>query len=97
MDWSIQVLLNQQVIDTLDVLVFAGVGGSKNGADTNGVLVNKVDTLLGINDEAILSTENVLWLGQHAFPLLKLGEYTLSLQRQSILLPFPSRLGQQHS
>lgn len=52
-DRHIEVLLNQQVIDSLDVLVLARVRGTQDGADTDGILVNKVDRLLGVNDVAV--------------------------------------------
>lgn len=52
-DRHIEVLLNQQVIDSLDVLVLARVRGAEDGADTNGVLINEVDRLLGVNDVAV--------------------------------------------
>jgi hypothetical protein len=39
-DPNIKVTLNEEVIDSLDILIFAGVSGANNGTDTNGVLVN---------------------------------------------------------
>jgi hypothetical protein len=61
-DVYVNVTLNQEIIDGLCVLVLAGVCGSQDGADTNGVLVDKVNGLLGVDYVAVLGAVNVLLL-----------------------------------
>ena len=59
MDGAVDLLLDQEVVDGFDVLVFSRVGGADDGADTDGVLVHELDGLLGVDHEAILSAEDV--------------------------------------
>lgn len=53
MDWTVNVSFNQQVVDLLGILVLSSVGSAENGADANGVLIDKVDGFLGIDHVAI--------------------------------------------
>lgn len=62
MDVDINVTLNQEIVDSLCVLVLAGVCGTQNGADTDGVLVDKVNGLLGVDYVAVFGAVNVLLL-----------------------------------
>ena len=62
MDWAINASLNQQIVDLLGVLVLSSVSSSKDGADTDGVLVDKVNGLLGVDYVAVLGAVNVLLL-----------------------------------
>ena len=59
MDRDVNVALDQEVVDGLSVLVLASVGGTENGADTNGVLVNQVDSLLRVDNVAVLGAVDV--------------------------------------
>lgn len=61
-DVDINITLNQEIVDSLCVLVLAGVCGTQNGADTDGVLVDKVNGLLGVDYVAVLGAVNVLLL-----------------------------------
>lgn len=58
----IQILLNQQVIDSLDILVVSCVSSSQDTSNTNRVLVNQVHGLLGINRVPVRRAEHVLLL-----------------------------------
>jgi coenzyme F420-reducing hydrogenase delta subunit len=60
MDWDIDVLLNQEVIDSFHVLIFSCVSCAHDSADTNGVLVAEIYTFLRIDDVPILCAEAVL-------------------------------------
>jgi hypothetical protein len=62
MDGNVKVALDQQVVDGLCVLVLAGVGRAENGADTNGVLVDEIDSLLRVDNVAILGAVDILLL-----------------------------------
>ena len=46
-------LLTEQVVDGLHVLILASIGSTQNAADADGVLVNQVDSLLGVDDVAV--------------------------------------------
>jgi hypothetical protein len=59
-DWAVNALLNQEVVDSLDILVFSSVRGSQDSADTDGVLVNQLDGFFGIDHIALVGTEDVL-------------------------------------
>lgn len=59
-DGDIDVLGDEQVVDGLGVLVTTGVSGAKNGYNTNGVLVDEINSLLGIDQETITLAEDVL-------------------------------------
>lgn len=56
MNRGVQATLNQQVIDGLDILILACVGGSEDAADTDCVLVDKIDSLLGVDHVSLLGT-----------------------------------------
>lgn len=56
---NVNVALDQEVVDGLGVLVLASVGGTEDGADTNGVLVNQVDGLLRVDNVAVLCAVDV--------------------------------------
>lgn len=59
MDRDVNVALDQEVVDGLGVLVLASVSGTEDGADTNGVLVDQVDSLLRVDNEAVLCAVDV--------------------------------------
>jgi hypothetical protein len=61
-DVDIDVALNEEVVDSLDVFVFAGVGCSKDGADSNSILIAEVDALLGVDYIAFSCAVDVLLL-----------------------------------
>ena len=61
-DGAIDLLLNEEIVDCLDILVLASVSCANYGANTNGILVDEVDGLFGVNDVAVLSTEDVTFL-----------------------------------
>jgi hypothetical protein len=52
-NWGVEALFNQKVIDCLGVLVLAVESRAKNHANANGILVNELNSLLGINHEAL--------------------------------------------
>lgn len=62
MDVYVNVTLDQKIVDGLCVLVLAGVCGTQNGANTDGVLVDKVNGLLGVDYVAVLGAVYVLLL-----------------------------------
>ena len=61
-DGAVNFLLNQEIIDCLDILVLAGIRCANDGANTNGVLIDQVDGLFGVNHVAVLSAEDVTFL-----------------------------------
>jgi hypothetical protein len=61
-DRNVNVALNQEVVDGLGVFVLASVGGTKNGTDTNGVFVDQIYRLLGVDYVAVLCAVDVLFL-----------------------------------
>ena len=62
MDGDVKVALDQEVVDGLGVLVFASVCGTENGANTDGVLVDEVNSLLRVDNVAILRAIDILLL-----------------------------------
>jgi hypothetical protein len=60
MDWAINALLNEEIINGLDILVLASVGCADNSTDSNCVLINQVDGLLWIDYETLGCAENIL-------------------------------------
>lgn len=61
-DGDVQAALLQEVVDALDVLVVAGVSGAQDDGNANGVLVNQVHGLRGINGVPVGSAVDVLLL-----------------------------------
>jgi hypothetical protein len=61
-DVNIDVALNEEVIDSLDVLVLASVGRAENGTDADGVLIAEIDALLGVDYVAFGGAVDVLLL-----------------------------------
>lgn len=61
-DGDIHAPLNQEVVDGLDILVLTSVSGTENSTDTDGVLVAKVNSLIGVQDEAIGGAHDELLL-----------------------------------
>ena len=61
-DGAVDLLLNEKIIDRLDILILASVGCANDGTNTNGILVDEVDGLFGVNDVAVLSAEDVTFL-----------------------------------
>ena len=51
---GIETLLLEKVVEALDILILASVGGTQDSADTDGVLIDEFDTLLGVEDIAVL-------------------------------------------
>lgn len=62
MDWAVDILLDEEVIDGFDILVFTGVCRPDDRTDTNSVLIHQIDGLCRINDVAILGAEDVALL-----------------------------------
>lgn len=65
MNSDIEVTLYEEIVDSLDILVLACVGRANDGANTNGVLVNQIDTFFGINNPSFLGAIDVLRLVSH--------------------------------
>ena len=61
-NWAVDVLLGEQVVDGFGVLVLASVGRAQDRTDTNCVLIHKVDRLLWVNDIPIVGTVDELLL-----------------------------------
>lgn len=61
-NWGVEAPLDQQIIDGLDILILASVGGTENDTDTNGVLIDKIHGLLGVNDISGRSTVDIFLL-----------------------------------
>lgn len=59
MDWAVDVLLDEEVVDGFDVLVFSGICSSDNSTNTNSIFIHQIDGLRRINHVAILSAEDV--------------------------------------
>jgi hypothetical protein len=62
MDRAINVPLNEQVVDLLGIFVLASESRAENGANTNGVLVNQVDSLFRVDNVSLRSAVDVLLL-----------------------------------
>ena len=58
-DRAVDIALHQEVIDRLDVLVLTSVSGTKDSTDTDRVLVNQVNGLLGVDNVALLGTVDI--------------------------------------
>jgi hypothetical protein len=63
-DWSLQTLGYEEVVDCLDVFILAVEGGAENEADADGVFVNEFDGLFGVEDEALVGAEDVLFISR---------------------------------
>jgi hypothetical protein len=61
-DRAIDILRYEKIVHSLDILVFASVRGTQDDADTNGVLVNEVDCLLGVYNVTVCSAVDILSL-----------------------------------
>ena len=59
MDRAVDFLLDQEVVDGFDVLVLAGVGGADDGADTDRVLVDELDSFGGVDHVAVFGAVDV--------------------------------------
>lgn len=53
MNRHVDFAVDKKVIQRLDVFVLAGVSRAKDGTNTDGILITKVDSLFGINNVAI--------------------------------------------
>jgi hypothetical protein len=62
MDGDIETLANEDIIQSLHVLVLTRVRSAKDGADTDSVLVYKINGLLGVNDESVRGAEDEILL-----------------------------------
>ena len=60
MNWAVNVLLDQKVIDTLDILIFAGVSCANDDADADCVLINECDGLFGVDHVAVGCAVHIL-------------------------------------
>lgn len=94
-DAHVQVLRDQEVIDCLDILILASIGGANDGADADCVLVYQVYALLGVDNVAVGSAVHVLChipisSSQFVTPLIIWGSNVPSPQHQSTELPSPS-------
>ena len=56
------ILCLEEVIESLHVLILAGIGGAEDSADQNRVLVHEVHSLFGINHEALRGAVQVPFL-----------------------------------
>lgn len=61
-DGDVNVLGDEQVVDGLGVLVATSVSGAENGHNTNGVLVDEVNSFLRVDQETITLAEDVLFV-----------------------------------
>ena len=61
-DNSINVLLDQQIVDRLRIFVFARVCRAQDNTNTNRILVNHGNRLLGVNHVSLRRAENVFLL-----------------------------------
>ena len=59
MNRTIDILLDQQIINRLHILILPSVCSTNDSTNSNCVFVNKLDSLLGINHVAVLSAEDV--------------------------------------
>ena len=58
-DGAINFVLHKEIIDCLDILVLSSVGGANDGADTNSVLVNELDSLLWVDNIAFIGAVDI--------------------------------------
>jgi hypothetical protein len=63
-DRAIDILLYEKVIDGLDILVLAGVSGTQDDADTDGVLVDELDCFLRVYNIAVRGAVDILCYGK---------------------------------
>jgi hypothetical protein len=61
-DWDVDVFGDEEVVDFLDVFVFASVGCAEDGADADGVLVDEGDGFFRVDHVAGVGTEGVAFL-----------------------------------
>lgn len=61
-DGTVNVFGDQQVVDGLCILIVAGVRGSEDRHDTNGVFIHQRHGRLGVNDEALPRAVDVLFV-----------------------------------
>jgi hypothetical protein len=61
-DGNVKALLDQQIIDRLGILVFTGVCGAENHADTNGVLIDQINRLNRVNHVSVIGAIHILLL-----------------------------------
>jgi hypothetical protein len=61
-DDGVNVSLDQEIVNGLGIFVLSSVGSTENNTDTNGVLINQVDSLLGIDDVSVGGAVDVLLL-----------------------------------
>lgn len=59
-DSNIKIAFDEEVVDGLDILIFTRVCCTHDGDNSNGVLVNQVHALFGINDPSLLRAVDVL-------------------------------------
>jgi hypothetical protein len=62
MNNRINLLLNQQIIDSLRILIFTRVSRAQNNTNTNRILIHELDRLLGINNISLGCAEHVFLL-----------------------------------
>jgi hypothetical protein len=62
MNIAVDVALNEEIVNSLCVFVLASVSSSEDSANTDGVLVNEVYSLLGVDDVTILGAVDILLL-----------------------------------
>jgi len=62
MNHSINILLDQQIINRLSILILSRISRAQNNANTNSILIHEVDSLLGINHVSVRCAINVLLL-----------------------------------
>jgi hypothetical protein len=62
MNNRINLLLNQQIIDSLRILIFTRVSRAQNNTNTNRILIHELDRLLGINNISVRCAEHVFLL-----------------------------------
>jgi hypothetical protein len=60
MNWNINVLLDQQIVNSLYIFVLASIRSSYNGTDTNRVLIDQADGLLRIDHVSRVCNIDVL-------------------------------------
>lgn len=60
MNWDIELLLDKEIIDSLHVFVLACVCGADNCTDAYGILIDQINSLLGIDHVTSIRAIDVL-------------------------------------
>ena len=61
-DWAVNLVGDKEIVDGFSVFVLARVGRAEDGADTDGIFVDKLHSFFGIDHESVFSAKDILLL-----------------------------------